>query len=624
MKRPLIPTIVITLAIAVAAFQLGRRTQPTNAKPTEDRHEAHIEGEKKEGLALSDESRKLAGIQTVEVRYAPVRSVVQATGEVELNANLLVKVGSFVAGRITQLTVGIGDEVKADQVLATVDSTEVAQARAGHQQAQTELANAQRKLANTQRLAQSGVFTQKSVDEVHEKRNEAASQLATLRVEYESEQGNAEAGVKTAQAAFDRAENARKLAEQELQRRKALIAAGAVQYKPLEDARREMAEAEKSARQARTQLRLAESNLTRTNALFDDGTRSKREVEEAEAARDGADAELRKSDEQVRIARQALTREQRVFDERIYVARELQLAETDLAQAEKVKTETEAWFAQAKRRLALAQSPEKKRALDEMGNRLAALESLLKRETSVAGQNLYAQKEVQSAEADVAQARAKLQAAENTLKVLRAASSGITASVPVVAPFSGRILERPVNRGQMVKPEDTLFTILDLSSVWVDARVFEKDLRQIRAGQPVEVRATSYPDQVFVGKVTYVSDTLDPKTGRTLTVRCEVPNARRLLRPEMSVRVTIVAGERRSLVAPLAAVREEGGQWIVHVANVDGRFTDRVIEKGVTDREHVEILKGLKPGEKVVTEGTFLLKSEEKKSEFESHGEEGH
>lgn len=616
MKRtPIYLIIPLVIAVGFGGYYAGKRSSPVAG--AEEKHEEHGEGEhgKESEIKLSPDSQQIAGIKTVLVSAASIAETLQATGEVVANANRVVKVGSFVAGRISRLNVNIGDTVTAGQTLALVDSTEVAQARAAYQQAQAELRVAEQKLANVKRLAQSGMFTQKSVDEVKKERNEVASQLATLRVDYDSELANAEAAVKTAAATLDRAENARRLAEQELQRRKSLVAAGAVQYKPLEDARREMAEAEKSERQSRTALRFAETNLTRTKKLFDIGVRSQRELDEAAAARDAADADLKKADEQVKIARQVLEREQKIFDERIYANREVQQAETDLAQAEKVKAEADAALHQAQKRLALAQSAQKKKALEEMENRLAALESLLKREVSVAGQNLYAQKEVQAAEADVAQARVKLLAAQNTLRILRASASG-SASVPTVAPISGRILERSVNRGQVIHPDETLFTILDLSTVWVDAKVFEKDIGRVRTGQRVEITATAYPARVFAGRVTYISDTLNPEAGRTLTVRCEVPNPQGLLRPEMSVRVKIIVGERRALVVPLSAVREEEGRWIVHVAEGEGRFSDRVIEKGVTYRGVVEVLKGLKEGEKVVTEGTFLIKSEEKKGEF--------
>lgn len=613
----------LLLMAALLGFAAGQRkavnTQQTPAAaqgaPEPGAGESSAAGKEGE-VELPAASRELAGIKTEPVRYDSLATLLQATGQVEANANRVVKVGPFVSGRIARLSANIGDTVAAGQTLAVVDSTEVAQARAAYEQAQAEAANAQRRLTNTRKLAQSGVFTQKSVEETRERRNEVASQLANMRVENESELRNAEAAVKTAQAVLDRAENTRSLSERELQRRKALVAAGAVQYKPLEDARRESAEAQRAEQQARTALGLARSNLARTKKLFEGGIRSRRELEETQAAYDAAEADVTRALEQARIAGQVQAREQKIFDSGIYASRETQQAETELMQAEKAKTEAEAALHQAQQRLAIAQSPQKKQALAETENRLAALDALLRRETGVAGSDLYGQREVQAAEADVAQANVRLLAARNGLEILRATASGGTASVPIVAPISGRILERAANRGQMVKPEDTLFTILDLSSVWVDARVYEKDVHQVKVGQPVTIVATSFPNEKFLGKVSYVGDTVDEKT-RALLVRCEIANPQRRLKPEMFVKASITTAARgRVLVVPDKAVQSEDGKSVVYAAAGKDKFRKQEVTLGGTGGGYHEVLSGLTEGQQVVTEGSFLVKSQAKKDEF--------
>jgi RND family efflux transporter MFP subunit len=588
----------------------------------EEGEEAHGEGGHEEGtITLPPESLKLGCIKTATVRYGAAGPALQANGEVVPDTDRVVKVGPFVSGRITRLSAHVGDTVRPGQVLAVVDSMEAAQARAAYQEAQAELSNAERQLATTRTLARSGVFTQNSVDEIREKRNEIASQLAAQRVEHESELRSAEAAVRTAQAALDRAESARRLAEQELSRRKALVAAGAVQYRPLEEARREMAEAERDWQQAQTALRLAEANLTRTKKLFDTGVRSRREVEEAQAARDAADADLKRAQEQLRIAKQVLAREREVLDSGVYASRETQQAENELLQAEKARSEAEAALLQAKQRLGIATSPEKKQVLAEMENRLAALDSLLRRETSVARQNLYARRETQAAEAAVAQARARLLAARNTLKVLRAPANGEGASVPITAPIGGRILERAANRGQVVTPQDVLFTILDLSTVWVEARVYAKDVHQVRVGQPVTIVASAFPEGEFTGKVSYVGDVIDEKT-RTLVVRCEIANPRRKLKPGVFAKVSIgVAQGQGGLTVPASAVQREGERTVAFVALGQTEFQEREVRLGAESGGYYEVLDGLKLGEAVVTEGAFLVKSHGKKEEL---GHAGH
>jgi RND family efflux transporter MFP subunit len=588
----------------------------------EEGEELHGEGGHEEGMiTLPPESLKLGGIKTAPVVYGAAGPAIQANGEVVPDANRVVKVGPFVSGRITRVSAHVGDTVRPGQVLAVIDSIEVAQARAAYQEARAELSNAERQLATTRTLARSGVFTQKSVDEICEKRDEIASELAARRVEHETELRDAEAAVRTAQAALDRAESARRLAEQELSRRKALVAAGAVQYRPLEEARREMAEAERDCQQAETALRLADANLARAKKLFDTGVRSRRELEEAQAARDAADAELKRAQEQLRIAKQVLARERELLDSGVYASREIQQAENELLQAEKARAEAEAALHQAKQRLSIATSPEKKRVLVELENRLAALDSLLRRETSVARQDLYAQRETQAAEAAVAQARARLLAARNTLKVLRAPVDGEGASVAVTAPIGGRVLERAANRGQVVTAQDVLFTILDLSTVWVEARVYAKDARQVRAGQPVTIVASAFPDEKFTGKVSYMGDVIDEQT-RTLVVRCEVANPRRKLKPGVFVKVSIGLGRRQgALSVPASAVQREGERTFVFVATGRSEFQEREVRLGTESGGYYEVLDGLKPGETVVTEGAFLVKSHGKKEEL---GHAGH
>lgn len=637
LKRVVLPglaLLVVLLGVAVAQRRGANRADASlAAEASHDGHDTHGEGEEGHDheagesgheagvITLPPESLKLGGIKTVTIRAGAAGAALQANGEVVADANRVVKVGSFVSGRITRLDGNIGDTVREGQVLAMLDSTEVAEARAAYEQAQAELSNAQRQLSTTRTLARSGVFTQKSVDETREKRNEVASQLASQRVEYQSELHSAEAAVRTAQAVLERAQSARHLAEQELGRRKALVAAGAVQHRPVEEARREMAEAQRAQQQARAALRLAETNLARTQKLFTAGVRARRELDEAQATFETAAADLKRADEQSRIAAQVLAREEKVLDSGIYASRETQQAESELAQAEQARREAEVGLQQAKQRLEIAQSPEKKQALAALESRLAALDSLLRRETSVAGQNLYAQRETQAAEAAVAQAKVRVLAARNALKVLRAPVDGAGASVPIVAPIGGRILERAANRGQMATPQDTLFTLLDLSTVWVEARVYEKDVRQVRLGQPVTIVASAFPEEQFSGKISYIGDVVDEKT-RTLVVRGEVANPGRRLKPGVFVKVRLaLASGAGALSVPAGAVQREGEKTVVFVAVDEDEFQEREVSLGAESGGTYEVLAGLKPGERVVSEGAFLVKSQGKKGEL---GHAGH
>lgn len=193
--------------------------------------------------------------------------------------------------------------------------------------------------------------------------------------------------------------------------------------------------------------------------------------------------------------------------------------------------------------------------------------------------------------------------------------------MPITAPIGGRILERAANRGQVVTPQDVLFTILDLSTVWVEARVYAKDARQVRAGQPVTIVASAFPDEKFTGKVSYMGDVIDEQT-RTLVVRCEVANPRRKLKPGVFVKVSIGLGRRQgALSVPASAVQREGERTFVFVATGRSEFQEREVRLGTESGGYYEVLDGLKPGETVVTEGAFLVKSHGKKEEL---GHAGH
>lgn len=613
MKKSTWVYLVILGVVAFAAYRVGSRaTQPTGGHTEEHGEEAGHE----EGIALGKESAELAGIKTAEVKYGALSTMLSATGEVVPNTNKVVKVGSIVSGRISRLRANVGDSVRAGQVLATVDSTDVGQARAAYSRAAANLRLAQKKLTTTKRLAGAGVFAQKPVDEVRRERAEVASEYASAQVDHSNELASAESTVKTAEAALSRAEADRKLEKAELERRKQLVAAGAFQYKPLEDAQNEMAEAKATQITADNAVSVAESQLTRAEKLFDAGTASKRDVENARAAAAEAKANLERAKARVTIAKQSLEREQKIFDQKVYTTREVQSAENDYARAERESEQKAAELAQARKRLELAQSKQKLASLEQMKERLQALDSMLKRELSVTKQNLANIREVAEAEAGVEQAKVEFDAASNALRILRlSATSKTSAGVAIVAPISGRILERPVNRGEMVEPSTTLFTILDLSSVWVDAKVYEKDVRRTRVGQPVTVVATAFPDQSFSGKVSYLGDTVDEKT-RTLVVRCEIQNPGRKLKPGMFVQTQITVGTGSGLLVPDAAVQRDADKNVIYVVAGEGKFEKREVKLGANSDGFHEVLEGLKAGENVVTEGSFLVKSQEKKSEF--------
>jgi cobalt-zinc-cadmium efflux system membrane fusion protein len=183
------------------------------------------------------------------------------------------------------------------------------------------------------------------------------------------------------------------------------------------------------------------------------------------------------------------------------------------------------------------------------------------------------------------------------------------AQVPLRAPFTGEVIERNATVGEVVDSNKSLFTIADLSTVWVQADFPEQQVSQVKIGLPLEVRVRAYPNDLFTGKATYVGAVVNPAT-RTVMVRSEVPNPDRRLRPEMFADVSIVTEEHAMLTVARAALQQAGDQVIAFVVLGPRRFERRDVVTGQAGGEYAEVKAGLKEGEEVVTQGSYALKSE--------------
>jgi len=193
-----------------------------------------------------------------------------------------------------------------------------------------------------------------------------------------------------------------------------------------------------------------------------------------------------------------------------------------------------------------------------------------------------------------------------------AKKSNLGASVfPLLSPISGTVVERNGTIGATVGTDANLFKIIDLSSVWIDADVFEKDLERVRLGQLVNVTATAFPGQTFSGRVILINSVVDPET-RTVKVRTEVPNPDGRLKPDMFANVEIVtAAHRTAISVPLSAVLDDGGKSVVFVAD-GSSYVKREVALGLKSEDRVEIVQGLNAGDKVVTKGNYLLMEQSK------------
>ena len=223
----------------------------------------------------------------------------------------------------------------------------------------------------------------------------------------------------------------------------------------------------------------------------------------------------------------------------------------------------------------------------------------------------------QQAQADLAAAETTLDAVRNRLQIFGKSAADIDAlqgSVSIspvavlTAPIAGVVVDRQIGPGQYLQAGGTpVFTIADPSNVWLLANVRESDAGLMKVGQAVEVRVLAYPQRVFKAQVTYVAAVLDPVTHR-LPVRAAIDNHDGALKPEMFASFRILTGEAsESPAVPEAAVIYEGDAAHVWVVTADGLLTFRSIRAGRNNDGLVEVVDGLKAGERVVTKGGLFI-----------------
>jgi membrane fusion protein, heavy metal efflux system len=185
----------------------------------------------------------------------------------------------------------------------------------------------------------------------------------------------------------------------------------------------------------------------------------------------------------------------------------------------------------------------------------------------------------------------------------------LSAPTPIRSPFSGVVTKVNASPGEVVNAGSELFQIADVSEVWVQAEVYEKDLNRIQVGQTASITVDTYPDEQFFGKVAYVGDILDPQT-RTVKVRCEVGNSARKLKLDMFAKVMLPTKlNREALAIPSEAIQQIEGKNVVFVRKGGTTFEPRNVTIGETVQNTTEIISGLEKGESVVTRGAFHLKS---------------
>ena len=181
--------------------------------------------------------------------------------------------------------------------------------------------------------------------------------------------------------------------------------------------------------------------------------------------------------------------------------------------------------------------------------------------------------------------------------------------LPIYTPHSGIVIEKMVQQGQYVNTGDVLFSIADLSTVWVEMEVYENEFPNIHIGQQVEIRSQSFPARPFSGRISFIYPFLDPKT-RTVKARVEMPNPRMKLKPDMFVNAVIKVPLGKGIVVPVTAVMDSGKHKTVWVEASPGMFEPREVQVGQQTDDRIQILSGIKVGDKVAVSGGYLIDSE--------------
>jgi len=188
--------------------------------------------------------------------------------------------------------------------------------------------------------------------------------------------------------------------------------------------------------------------------------------------------------------------------------------------------------------------------------------------------------------------------------------------IPVRTPIDGTVIERSVTNGQFVGPENaSLVTIADLSSVWVQGDIFERDLRHLAIGQYADVTTAAYPTDRFGARVSRVGAVVDSQT-RTAKVRFLVANPDGRLKPGMFASIALyLADSGSSLTVPAKAVFVENGRTFAYVKVGPQEFARREIETVRSDRDRLRVTHGIEAGEHIVSDGVLLLRQLESESE---------
>ena len=528
------------------------------------------------GVSMDPESIKLAGITVVKVGRDDLSASTQPTGEVAPTDTGTVQITSRLPGKITEARVSVGDRVHKGDVIANVDSVDLATAEGTYQTAVSHANLAHHQLEQQKKLAGFGSLSEQPVEDARK-----ASFAADAAV------GTDEAQIKLDKLALS---SARQLVEM-----------GEITRKPLEDAQNAIAQAQSAASQAATTLHSTQSNYDRASILFNGGVYSKQQLEDAETALNSAKAADNQAVIAEGLAKEELARQQSIFNKNLNGASALQAAQS------KVQQDDHAY------------------QNDLVAQELAHTQ--YQRARTVHKSGIPMSQALQAAQDTYDEAQIAVQSAANTLKLYGVqpgeAISGIQKGgvvIPIIAPIDGIVAARSMVVGQNTDTSTALARLVNLDRVYIDAQVYEKDIQDVAVGDSVKLHVSAFPEKTFYGTVQFVAHEVSPDT-RTVLVRTVLNNPGWMLRPGMFASLVIGSNKGvHAIAVPADAVMQEGDKQVVYVRVATGQFVKRTVKTGPPVGGKVPVQSGLAVGDELVVGGNVLIQRAQEQLESGKNG----
>jgi multidrug efflux pump subunit AcrA (membrane-fusion protein) len=458
-------------------------------------------------ITVPKSNSELIGLKTAAVEVSSTAGGLQTTGRVSANPNGMVKVNARASGRVIRLGALPGTEVQKGQMLAVIESPELAEAQSSYR-----------------------------------------TSIAGIK--------QAEAGVKITEAGLVSARTELRISEQNLARQKQFAQTGVFDSPSLETAKSNLSEAKSTVESNTAEIKTLESLLSRQREGLRSGVVAAKDVEQTEGLLTQARGELSDAKNQLTLAQSAVTREESIANRSLRSTKEIEQAKASADQAR------------------------------------AALKS--------------AQSRVAQANADLTRARSGVRIASDQISILGGSVGGGN-TITLTSPISAEVEHRFVSVGQTVSTGTELYDLLNADIVWVLVDVYEKDLKRIRVGQNIEVVADAHPEKTYEGQVTFIHNEVDPET-RTTPVRVVINNPGERLKQNMFVRVILATRQESLTLVPSSSMQKEGGIDVVFTEEKRGTYRKNIVQAQGTIGNRT-IVKGLKSGQLVVTDGSYQLLS---------------